>query len=121
MANPFRGMGGPGMAKMLENAQKQMMEQAQKMQERLDAARIEAASGGGMVKAVVSGSGNLMEITIAPDVVDPEDVEMLQDLVTTAVREALEKAKEMQTEEQQKLLPANLGGMNIPGLGNLGL
>ncbi len=121
MANPFRGMGGAGMQKMLENAQKQMIEQAQKMQERLDNARLEASSGGGMVKAVVSGSGNLMEIAIAPDVVDPEDVEMLQDLVVTAVREALDKAKEMQAEEQQKLLPANLGGMNIPGLGNLGL
>jgi DNA-binding YbaB/EbfC family protein len=111
-------MGGAGMQKMLENAQKQMMEQAQKMQERLDSARLEASSGGGMVKAVVSGSGNLMEIAIAPDVVDPDDVEMLQDLVVTAVREALDKAREMQAEEQQKLLPAN---MNIPGLGNLGL
>ena len=121
MGNPFKGMGGlggGGMAKMLEKAQKQMMEQAQKMQELLDNARLEGSSGGGMVKAVVTGSGNLLEVTIQPDVVDPEDVEMLQDLVVTAVREALEKAKEMQTEEQQKLLPANL---NIPGLGNLGL
>ena len=124
MANPFRGMGGmggAGMQKMLENAQKQMIEQAQKMQERLDNARIEGSSGGGMVKATVTGSGNLLEVRIAPDVVDPDDVEMLQDLVVTAVREALEKAKEMQTEEQQKLLPGNLAGMNIPGLGNLGL
>lgn len=111
-------MGGSGMQKMLENAQKHMMEQAQKMQERLEAARIEASSGGGMVKAVVSGSGNLLEVAISRDVVDPEDVEMLQDLVITAVREALDKAKEMQAEEQQKLLPANMG--NIPGLGNLG-
>ncbi len=115
--NPF-GMSGPAMKKMVENAQKQIAENAHKMQERLDAARLEGSSGGGMVKATVSGSGNLIEVIIAPEAVDPSDVEMLQDLVVTAVREALEKAKEMQTDEQQKILPGNL---NIPGLGNLGL
>lgn len=115
--NPF-GMSGPAMKKMVENAQKQIAENAHKMQERLDEARLEGSSGGGMVKALVSGSGNLIEVTIAPEAVDPSDVEMLQDLVVTAVREALEKAKEMQTDEQQKILPGNL---NIPGLGNLGL
>jgi len=118
--NPFGGMGGGNMKKMLENAQKQMIENANKMQERLDAARLEGSSGGGMVKALVTGSGNLLEVTIAPEAVDPNDVEMLQDLVVTAVREALEKAKDMQTEEQQKLIPAGLGNMNIPGLGGLG-
>ena len=117
--NPFGGMGGAGMKKMLENAQKQMMEQAKKMQERLDNARLEGSSGGGMVKATVTGSGNLLEVSIAPEAIDPDDKEMLEDLVVTAVREALEQAKEMQAEEQQKLLPGNLG--NIPGLGNLGL
>ncbi len=119
-ANPFRGMGGgmPNM-KMLENLQKQMLENAEKMKERLENARIEGSSGGGMVKTVVSGSGNVMEITIAPEVVDPADVEMLQDLVVTAVREALDKAREMQADEQQKLLPPGMGGM--PGLGSLGL
>jgi DNA-binding YbaB/EbfC family protein len=115
MANPFRGMGGGLNMKALENMQKQMLEQAEKMQERLDAARIETSAGGGMVKAVMSGSGNLMEIVISPDVVDPDDVEMLQDLVVTAVREALDKAREMQAQEQQKLIPGNL-----PGLGGLG-
>ena len=79
MANPFKGMGGMGglgggsMAKMLENAQKQMMEQARLMQEKLDNARIEGSSGGGMVKATVTGSGNLLEVAIDPEVVDPED------------------------------------------------
>ena len=120
MANPFRGMGGGGGLNMkaIENMQKQMMEQAQKSQERLDAARIETSSGGGMVKAVASGSGNLLEVVISPDVVDPDDVEMLQDLVVTAVREAIDRAREMQAEEQQKLIPGNLG--NLPGLGGLG-
>ena len=116
--NPF-GMGGAGMKKMLENAQKQMMQNAQKMQERLDEARLEGSSGGGMVKATVTGSGNLLEVIIAPEAVDPDDVEMLQDLVVTAVREALDKAREMQGEEQQKLLPPGLG--NLPGMGNLGI
>ena len=118
--NPFGGgMGNPGMKKMLENAQKQMMERAQQMQERLDSTRLEGSSGGGMVKATVTGSGNLLEVAIAPDVVDPEDVEMLQDLVVTAVREALDKARDLQAEEQQKLLPPGLG--NLPGLGGMGL
>ncbi len=111
--NPFGNMGGQGMKKMLDAARKQMED----LQERLDSARFEGSSGGGMVKAVVTGSGDLLEVLIADEAVDPSDKEMLQDLVVTAVREALDKAKDMQAEEQQKLLPGNL---NIPGLGNLG-
>lgn len=120
MANPFRGagggggLGGPGMAKALEQVQKKMMQDAEKMNERLEAARLDGSSGGGMVKAAVNGHGQLLEVTISPDVVDPNDVEMLQDLVVTAVREALEKAEAMKEEEQKKLVPAN-----IPGLGGL--
>jgi hypothetical protein len=110
-------MGGAGMQKMLENMQKKLVEDAEKMQQRLQEARIEGSSGGGMVKALVNGQGNLLEVIISPDVVDPADVEMLQDLVVTAVGEALEKAEAMRTEEQQKLMPANIPGLNIPGLG----
>jgi hypothetical protein len=110
-------MGGAGMQKMLENMQKKLVEDAEKMQQRLEEARLEGSSGGGMVRAVATGQGNLLEVTISPDVVDPEDVEMLQDLVVTAVREALEKAEALRNEEQQKLMPANIPGLNIPGLG----
>lgn len=117
MANPFKGMGGglPDMNKLM-SLQKKMMEDAEKMQEKLDNARTEGSSGGGVVKAVADGQGHLLELTISPEAVDPNDVETLQDMVLLAVREALEKAEELRTEEQRKLLPANIPGMNIPGL-----
>jgi len=77
---------------------KKMMEELQKVEEELAQERIEASAGGGMVKAVVSGKGELLEIKIAPEVVDPNDVEMLQDLVVAAVREALEEAEKKRAE-----------------------
>jgi len=117
MANPFKGGGGGGMGipdiGKLMKLQKQMMEDAEKMQDLLEEQRLDGSSGGGMVKAVVNGHGQLLELAISPEVVDPSDVEMLQDLVVTAVREALEKADEMRTEEQRKLMPANIPG--LPG------
>ncbi len=119
MANPFKGMGGNplaggGMAKMLEQVQKKMYEDAEKMAERLEAARIEGTAGGA-VKAVVDGNGNLVELAIAKDAVDPDDVETLQELVLAAVNGAISKAAELRTEEQRKLMP-NVPGLNIPGL-----
>jgi len=124
MANPFKnmgggggnpgGIGGPGMAAMLQSIQKKMMDDAEKMNERLDEVRLETSSGGGAVKATVTGHGDIVSIKISKEVVDPEDVEMLEDLVTTAVREALEKADTLKTEEQKKLMPAGIPGM--PGL-----
>ncbi|MBC8104247.1 MAG: YbaB/EbfC family nucleoid-associated protein [Cytophagales bacterium] len=115
MANPFKGGGGgggiPDIGKLMK-LQKQMMEDAEKMQERLDGMHLDG-SAGGVVKAVVNGHGQLLELTIAPEAVDPSDVEMLQDLIVTAVREALEKADTLRTEEQKKLMPANIPG--LPG------
>ncbi len=97
----------------------QMMKQAQKMQqdmmkaqEELKNETVEATSGGGMVKVVADGQGDIKSIEIKPEVVDPDDTEMLQDLVLVAVNEALEKAKAMQ---EQKLKAAT-GGMGIPGM-----
>jgi hypothetical protein len=110
------GLGGPGMAKMLQDLQRKMMEDADKMQERLEAARLEGSSGGGAVKAMVNGHGKVVEIAIQKDVIDPEDVEMLQDLIATAFREAQEKAEAMREDEQKKLMPANIPGMNLSGL-----
>jgi hypothetical protein len=112
MASPFKGGGGgiPDIGKLMK-LQKQMMEDAEKMQTRLDEVRLDGSSGGGMVKAITNGHGQLLELTISPEVVDPSDVEMLQDLVVTAVREALEKADELRTEEQRKLMPANIPGL----------
>jgi nucleoid-associated protein EbfC len=107
--NPFGGLGNMG--NIMKQAQK-MMEQAKKAEEELAAARVEGTSGGGMVKVAATGAGEVLEITIDPQVVDPEDVEMLQDLVVTAVREAIEKATELRTERMKDLT----GGMSIPGL-----
>jgi DNA-binding YbaB/EbfC family protein len=83
------------------------MKQAQKMQEEmlaaqeeLDAARVEATSGGGAVKAVVTGKGKIVSVEIDPSAVDPDDVEMLQDMIVTAVREAQDTAE---AEAEQKM------------------
>jgi DNA-binding YbaB/EbfC family protein len=112
MKNPFGNMGGLGdLGGMMKQAKK-MYEDVQKTQEELAAARFEAASGGGMVKAVASGTGEILELKIDPQVIDPEDAEMLEDLVITAVREALAKAKEMEVERMQ----AATGGINLPGM-----
>ena len=86
----YGGMGGMNQANMMKQAQK-MQEELRKMQEELEASSFEATSGGGVVKAVVSGKHELTSLTIAPEAVDPEDVEMLQDLIIAAVNEALRK------------------------------
>ncbi len=101
----------------------QLMKQAQKMQEQLMAAQaelanatVEGSAGGGMVKATVSGSGELVSLTIDPSVVDPEDVETLTDLVVAAVRDASRAAQDL-TAEKMGPLAGGLGGMGLPGLG----
>ncbi len=107
MSNPFGNLGNlGGMMKQV----KKMQEDMQRLQEELDEARIEATSGGGMVKAVVTGKGELVEVKIDPQVVDPDDVEMMEDLVTSAVREAQENATKYQTERMQEIT----GGMGLP-------
>lgn len=97
--------------KMMRQAQ-ELQKQMMKLQEELESATVEATSGGGVVKVVVSGKMNVESITIDPEAVSPEDVEMLQDLVIAAVNEGLDKAQEM---AQQKM-GALTGGLNIPGL-----
>jgi nucleoid-associated protein EbfC len=94
----------------------QMMKQAQQMQERLKQQmaelRVEASSGGGMVKVVINGAKQLLELTIDPEVVSKDDVEMLQDLIVAAVNDAERKADE----QMQNLVGGMMGGMKIPGL-----
>jgi len=106
----FPGMGGNmgGMMKQMQKMQKDM----EKMQSQLEETEVEASSGGGAVSCKVNGKKEVLAITIDEDVVDPEDVEMLQDLVMAAVNEALRKAEDMMEKEMKKLT----GGMNIPGL-----
>lgn len=109
MANPFGNLGNMG--NLMKMAQK-MKEDYERLEEELGDERVEASAGGGMVTAVATGRGELLEVRIDPQVVDPEDVEMLQDLVVSAVREAMEKAVEVRTERLKGLT----GEMGIPGL-----
>ena len=99
-----------------------MMKQAQKMQQEMGRIQeeskkktVEAAAGGGMVAVVANGAMEILSIKIEKDVVNPEDIEMLQDLVVAAVNEALRRAQQMVSEDMGKVT----GGMNIPGLGNM--
>ncbi|KIH77515.1 hypothetical protein SAMN05660860_00930 [Geoalkalibacter ferrihydriticus] len=103
------------MAKGLGNIMKQAQMMQQKMarlQEELAERTIEASSGGGMVTAVANGKQQLVALKIEKDVVDPDDIEMLQDLVLAAANEALKKSQEMMQEEMGKIT----GGLNIPGM-----
>ncbi|HEX8237530.1 MAG TPA: YbaB/EbfC family nucleoid-associated protein [Abditibacteriaceae bacterium] len=100
--------GGMNPQKMLQKMQDDMM----RLQEQLDAERLETSSGGGMVKVTTSGMGEVLEINIAPEVVDPNDVEMLQDLIVTAVRDALKKAQDHHSQKMGQIT----GGLKIPGL-----
>lgn len=99
------------MGKMMKQVQKMQADMA-KMQEELVNKTVEASSGGGMVKVVANGKQELMSIAINPEAVDPEDVEMLQDMILAAVNEALRQSQEMVAKEMSKIT----GGMNIPGL-----
>lgn len=96
---------------MMKQAQK-LQAQMAKLQEDLANMTVEASSGGGAVTAVVSGQQQLVSIKITPEVVDPEDVEMLQDMVLAAVNEAMAKAQEAAAKQMSSLT----GGLNIPGL-----
>lgn len=110
----FRGgmPGGMGnMNNMLKQAQK-MQEQMVKIQEEAEEKTVEASSGGGAVTVTASGKKQITAIKISPEAVDPDDVETLEDLVMSAVNEAMRMAEEMMTREMSKVT----GGMNIPGL-----
>ena len=100
-----------GMANMMKQAQ-QLQSKMLKLQEELAEKTVESSSGGGMVKVIANGRQQIVSIQIENEVVDPDDVEMLQDLVLAAVNDALTKAQEMVSSEMGKLT----GGLNIPGL-----
>jgi DNA-binding YbaB/EbfC family protein len=100
--------GGGGMAGQLQKLQ----EEFAKTQDRLGDETVEVTVGGGMVKAVMTGQQKLVSITISPDAVDPDDVEMLQDMILAAINEAVEKSQGMAAEKMGALT----GGLRIPGL-----
>ena len=97
--------------KMIRQA-KQLQKNMEKMQAELESATVEGSAGGGVVTAVVSGGMTLESITIDPEVVSPDDVEMLQDLILAAVNDGFDKAQEMVSSRMNALT----GGLNIPGL-----
>ncbi|MCD8116670.1 MAG: YbaB/EbfC family nucleoid-associated protein [Oscillospiraceae bacterium] len=108
--NSYRGgYGGMNQAAMMKQAQK-MQQDLIKMQAELETQTYTAASGGGVVKATVSGKRELTEVVIDPEAVDPEDVEMLQDLIVAAVNEALRKAEEASSQSMSRIT-GNLGGL----------
>ncbi|NWF51622.1 MAG: YbaB/EbfC family nucleoid-associated protein [Nitrospirae bacterium] len=100
---------------IMREAQKLQAEMI-KMQEEAKTKTVEATVGGGMVTAIANGGGEIVSLKIEKEVVNPEDIEMLQDLVVAAVNEALRRAQEMVNTEMSKLT----GGLQIPGLGGLG-
>ena len=107
-----RNMGGMGnMNSMIKQAQK-MQEEMLKAQESLGEQVIETSVGGGAVSVKVNGKKEIMEIKLSPEAVDPDDVEMLEDMIVSAVNEALRKADEAAAGSLSKIT----GGMNIPGL-----
>ena len=99
------------MNKLMKQAQQLQTKMAQ-LQEELGEKTVEATAGGGMVKVVANGKQQVLSIQVEKEVVDPEDVDMLQDLIVAAVNEALSRSQAMVNEEMGKLT----GGMNIPGL-----
>ena len=108
----FPGMMGGGNMQQLQRQAMKLQQQMTKMQEELEAREYEASAGGGMVSVKVNGKKEVLSIEIKPEAVDPDDVEMLQDMVLAAANEALRTASETSEREMSKLT----GGLNMPGL-----
>ena len=108
-----QGMGGgpSNMQAMIKQAQKMQEDMAAK-QEELEAREYDVAAGGGVVSVKINGKKEILAVKIAPEVVDPDDIETLEDLVTAAVNEAIKKVETISAEEMQKIT----GTMGIPGM-----
>jgi DNA-binding YbaB/EbfC family protein len=113
----MRPGGPPNMQQLMKQAQK-MQQQLMAAQEELAATEVTGSAGGGLVTATVSGSGELQSLTIDASVVDPDDVETLQDLVVAAVRDANRAASELAAEKMGPLAggAGGLGGLGLPGM-----
>ena len=106
--------GMPNMGNLMKQAQ-QFQSKMAKLQEELGQKTIEATSGGGMVTVVVNGQQEIVSLKIDPEVVDPEDIDMLQDLILAAVNDGMVRAKKMVNDEMGKLT----GGLNLPNIPGL--
>ena len=104
-------MGKGGLGDMMKQVQK-MQAKMEELQAELEKATIEGSAGGGMVKVVANGKNEILSITIDPEVVNKDDIDMLQDLIVAAISQAKEKSQELQNEQMSKLT----GGLSIPGL-----
>jgi DNA-binding YbaB/EbfC family protein len=104
-------MGKGGLGDMMKQFQK-MQVKMEEIQKRLEETQVEGTAGGGMVKVIANGKQDILEIKIDPEVVNPDDVEMLQDLIVAAVNQARQKAQELANEQMSELT----GGLNIPGM-----
>lgn len=107
------GKGFGDMVKQAQKLQKQMLE----MQEELSKKTVEGSAGGGMVKVIANGRQEIVSIKIDPEVVDPQDIELLEDLIVAAIANARENAQVMMEAEMGKIMPGGIGGLGIPGLG----
>lgn len=105
--------GGGNMQQMMKQIQK-MQQNMARMQEEIAARTVEGSAGGGAIKVVVTGDKAVKGITLSKEVVDPDDVEMLQDMILAAINDAMKKAEEMADAEMKKVMPA--GMPKIPGL-----
>lgn len=114
-ANYSKGQGTTNMAGMLKQAQ-QMQEDMAAKQAELEAAEYEVAAGGGMVTVRMNGKKELLALDIQPDIVDPDDIETLSDIIVAAVNSAIRKVEETASAEMEKIT----GQMNLGGLGGLG-
>ncbi len=104
--------GGPqNMNAMIKQAQK-MQEDMNTLQSELEAKEYEISAGGGMVKIVITGKKEVKSISIAPDIVDPDDIETLEDIITAGVNEAIKRVEDTASEEMSKIT----GSLNIPGM-----
>ena len=106
------GMGGGGnLGKMMQKQMIDMQKKMEDMQRQLEEERVVSSVGGGMVTATANGLGKMIEIKINPEVINPEDAEMLEDLVTAAVTEALETSEKLREEKMAGLIPGGMGGL----------
>ena len=119
MARPRGGPGGLDLNAMMKQAQ-QMQAEMNQAQEKLKDEEVEASAGGGMVKVKLSGDMRLLDISIDPEAIDPEDPELLQDMVMAAVNEGIRAAQELASERMGGVM-GGIGGPGGGGLGGLGL
>jgi nucleoid-associated protein EbfC len=114
MARPKQGPGGIDLGAMMKQVQ-QMQAEMSEAQEKLKDEVVEASAGGGIVKAKMSGDLRLLELAIDPEAIDPDDADMLQDMIVAAVNEAIRSAQELAANRMGNL-GGGLGGLGLPGM-----